>query len=155
MKAVVDASFLLTLLPGDADQSLLADAYPSLREELEFVSSALLAWETGNTIHGRRRQQFGSSTAERKALHRTLLEGIRLEPLSGPLVGRSADLAEDHGLTFYDASYLALAASMSDAVLLTQDRRLLVTARQVLPPMAALDVPGAAERFGAAGRAVD
>lgn len=149
MKGVIDASFLLTLLPGDRDRPALARAYPGIREQLELVAPSLLILESGNAIHGHRRARFGPTLAERRRLHRTLLEGIQIVPAGETLIDTCAELAEKHSLTFYDATYLALAAHTKGSFLLSQDQDLLAAARSALGAGRAFGVPEAARTFGA------
>lgn len=132
MRAVVDASFLFAAFPGEPDHELVEGAIPDLRERFRFVAPSLVVLETGNVIHGRHRRRFGASLTERRRFHRTLLAGLALEPEPERLVETAAALAEAHGLSFYDATYLALAADLGDAVLFTQDRQLLSAARSAL-----------------------
>lgn len=145
----MDASFLLALLPGEADGAVMIEAYPRLRRKLEFVAPHLALLETGNVIHGRRRSQFGASLRERRSLHRTLLEGVAfVSDEDRERLEAAAALAEEHGLSLYDALYLALAAKTPEAVLLSQDRRLLAAARAALGPARAFSAREAAAAFG-------
>ncbi len=62
-----------------------------------------------------------------EAIHRLDEFGLQTIELSRPLVLLALDVAERHGLSQYDATYLAL-AEVADAKLLTADRQLLVAA---------------------------
>lgn len=132
MKAVVDASFLLTLLPSDPKAAALQAVYPSLRRRFELAAPALLRYETGNAIHGRHRAAIGRDVRQRRRLHALLLEGIELRPLPHQRSDRIGDVAERYGLTYYDAAYLSEALRADEVVLLTEDRRLHAAATEAL-----------------------
>ena len=71
-----------------------------------------------NALRSRRSDAISLSAAAR-ALLRAHLE---LAPVEG-LTLRAAEIAVEHGLTVYDAAFVALAESL-DAELVTADRRL-------------------------------
>lgn len=128
----MDASALLDSL--DADKPEWIDGYGRLATEHELVAPSLLSYEVGNVIFGRRAKHYGRSAAERIDRFETLLLGVELhEPTTGSRAS-SADIAQRHGLTFYDASYLDLAAGISESLIVSHDAVLIAAARKALGP---------------------
>jgi predicted nucleic acid-binding protein len=82
----------------------------------------LLVTETANALCGYVRSNRLTPSQAGRALAVLLGSAVALEPLSA-LVGDALELALRHGISAYDASYLALAEG-AGAVLITADRRL-------------------------------
>lgn len=136
--AVLDASAVLdAATPGER-----FGAFTLLAERFAAVAPALLAWEIASVVHGRRRESFGKTTSRRSETIELLLAGIEMLPSDEGSRARTGALAERHGLTFYDASYLELAARDEATVLVTQDRALLAAAARVLGKGRASDLDG-------------
>ena len=147
MKAVVDASFLLTMIPGHKQAATLAGAYPDMRDRLRLIAPSLLVVETANAIHGPKRAVVGATKGVRRRLHLDLLEGIEAFDLDERLLHSSTLFAERHGLTVYDSLYLALAAKEPLTVLLTEDKALLAAARKELGEKRVFTVAAAVHAF--------
>ena len=122
--AVVDTSALLRLFIPDGPvpeglEELLDDAW---RAEATLCTPELALAEAGQAL--RRKEQSGA-LGSRKSLQ--ILEAILELPLEivghGEIVADALDLARKHGVTVYDALFLALAVRRR-AVLLTADRAL-------------------------------
>lgn len=113
------------------DEDLLEEARALLDEvearPLEVHVPALLLYEVGNILLLKSR--LGVSALEDALDH---LETIPLivAPPATPLLKRAARLGRELGLTFYDASFLALAVEI-DAPYITADRRFFDRARTV------------------------
>jgi predicted nucleic acid-binding protein len=82
----------------------------------------LLVAETANALCGYVRAGRLTPVQAARMLGVLLDSAVSLEPL-GTLVGDALDLALRHGISAYDAFYLALAEQV-DAVVVTADRRL-------------------------------
>lgn len=114
---VLDASVVLDgAAPGPR-----FDALSGLHERFACRAPALLAWEIGHVVHGRRAAAYGSMTPRRTALVEAMLEGIDLVATDASARASTARLATKHGLTFYDASYLELATREAEGALATHD----------------------------------
>lgn len=118
---ILDASSLYVLLKGRNMKSL-RDA-----ETLD-----LAFYELGNAMLKELRRKLITPESFARALNvLALLEDTIIVKRFGELDARRvSDLARSTGLTFYDASYLAL-ADMSNETLATNDRQLSEEARRV------------------------
>lgn len=123
---VVDASSLL-LSAQDEAQDPRAEAarrvLPELHGTYGVMAPALLAYEVAHVVHRRAPRAFGSGTGDRAGVVATLLTGVELHAPTPELLHRTGVLAEEHALTAYDASYLALTEREGDG-LLTDDAAL-------------------------------
>ena len=114
MRVVVDASFAIEAYL-ESDGSRLA----SMRHE-ETLSPTIYVDECRNVIITKVR----SGVVDRRAGQRALSDVLFLPDQIGAAVTELVfDLALDHGLSGYDASYLALAVERGDAVA-TLDKQL-------------------------------
>jgi predicted nucleic acid-binding protein len=115
---VPDASVILKWVldaedePGHAAASRLLKRWQ--QGELSLVVPPLWLYEVGNVLCLKRPADASEALA-------TLCDlGFGEVPLTRELIQRTVVLAQGHGLTFYDASYLAVAEE-SKAVLVTAD----------------------------------
>ena len=109
MRFVLDASVALAWVFPDESSEVANRLRKGLRTG-EAIAPPLLAYEIGNALlNAVRRGRI--SRAERKKLCGVLAAlPIEVDSLSAPRVwGATGDLAEEHGITIYDASYLELA----------------------------------------------
>jgi predicted nucleic acid-binding protein len=113
---VVDASALAAVLFNEPE----ADAVALRLAGSALAAPALIEYELGNTCWKKCRRDPGSATALRAAL--AALRGLELK-LHDVDVAATLRLAEKHGVTFYDASYLWLAQAL-EATLVSLDGRL-------------------------------
>ena len=135
---VVDASAILDAArPGPS-----FDAYSKLQGEFVLQAPALVAWEIGNVVHGRRASDHGRSPAERASALELMIAGLDLVPSDARGRRRAGEIAARRGLTFYDASYLEVAERDTTACLVTQDRALLAASKQALGDERASDLAG-------------
>ena len=123
---VLDASAILDAARPGARFDLMS----RLQERFAARAPALLAWEIGSVAHGRMSASFGRTPAMRASAVELMLAGIELVPTDEASRTRSGALAQGHGLTFYDASYVELAARDDSTCLVTQDKALLRAARR-------------------------
>jgi predicted nucleic acid-binding protein len=127
-RIVVDSSVLIKWFKT-RDEDLLAEARALLDEvetrPLDVHVPALLLYEIGNIL-------LLKSGMKPAALDEALrsLEALpfSVAPPATPLLRRAARLGRQLDLTFYDASFLALAIEL-DCPLITADRRLFERAR--------------------------
>ncbi len=134
--AVVDASALLAALePGGvaARQNLV-----TLSETHDLAAPTLLPFELGHVIHRKHPAGYGATPDERDAALAAALGAVTLVPPDEERLQAAARLVDAHRMSFYDASYLALAAADESSVLLTEDRALHQVAVRVLGPDRAL-----------------
>jgi predicted nucleic acid-binding protein len=129
-KIVVDPSVLIKWFKASGEE-LWAEAQRLLaeveRRPVEVHVPALLLYEVGNILLLKTRMGLG-------ALDRTIerLEALPLvvAPPATPLLTRAFRLGREFGLTFYDASFLALAVEL-DCPLVTADQRLFEQTRSL------------------------
>ena len=108
MPVTLDASAVAAwLLPDEA--SLAADQLyaQALQASDVFQAPALWAWETGNLLVTACRRRRITPAQASAALQLLQKARVRLEtPPDGLRMQATLSLAQAHGLTFYDASYL-------------------------------------------------
>lgn len=123
MKLVVDTSILVKWFKT-RDEDLLKEARALLDEvearPLEVHVPALLLYEVGNILLLKTR--VGPAGLD-DAIDRLETLPFTVAPPATPLLKRAARLGRELGLTFYDASFLALAVEL-DCPYVTADRRL-------------------------------
>lgn len=147
---MLDASTLVKVVLDDGPSPSVEAAqaiYPLLAER-GLQAPALLAWEVGNVVHRKYAGRIGRSFEERAALVASLLAPIELLPADEAMVRRTGQLAEEHGLTFYDAAYLEAAGRREDGLLVTEDGKLLRIAARVLGKDRAFDAVALHRRMG-------
>lgn len=136
---VVDASVLVALYVEEdasraAKDALAADA----RGDVDLHAPELLTVEVANALWSRVRRGDLDAVDAMGAIRRvTASTDIELHPLH-PLAPQALALALAHGLTSYDASYVACAVEVG-GVVLTADRRLAKVAAEQGLPVASLD----------------
>ncbi len=121
-KIVVDTSVLIKWFKT-RDEDLLKEARALLKEvetrPLEVHVPALLLYEVGNILLLKTRL---GPVALDDAIERLATLPFRVAPPAIPLLKRAARLGRELALTFYDASFLALAVEL-DCPYITADRR--------------------------------
>lgn len=140
-RIVLDSSVLIKWIK-QRDEELVAQARNLLREverlDLGVNVPALLLYEIGNIL-------LLKSRLSPRGLDEALdhLEALPLvvAPPAAPLLRRAARLGRDMGLTFYDASFLALAVELG-CPFITADGRLFERAK-ALPQVRHLSRVGA------------
>jgi predicted nucleic acid-binding protein len=113
---VVDASALAAVLFNEPD----ADAVALRLVGGVLAAPALIEYELGNTCWKKCRRDPASAAALRAALGMLRELDLKLHDVD---VAGTLRLAEQHGVTFYDASYLWLAEALG-ATLVSLDGRL-------------------------------
>jgi predicted nucleic acid-binding protein len=125
---VVDTSVLIKWIKT-RDEELRSEALDLLgviqRKPLEVTVPALLVYELGNLLLQKTRLDSNSIAA---AIDQVLHLPIAVENPEPGVLRRTARLGRELKLTFYDASFLALAEEL-DCVFVTADRRLFNAAR--------------------------
>jgi predicted nucleic acid-binding protein len=118
---VTDASVILKWVLDSDDEPGREDAVAILESfvdgNLRLAVPSLWVYEVGNILSRKR-----PATA-RDTMTALLDLGLEEVPLGSVLAGRTLELALDKGITFYDASYVAVAENR-DAGFVTADRRL-------------------------------
>ena len=121
LPVVLDASVAVAMVRGDAEAPVAAATLARFKRDRVRVFVPGHFWlEVVNTMV-RRHGEPGAATIE--AIHDLDQSGLETVDADRPLVLSTLDLAERHGLTSYDAMYLALAEAV-DGYLLTLDHRL-------------------------------
>ncbi len=122
-KIVVDTSVLIKWFKT-RDEDLVKEARHLLKEvetrPFEVHVPALLLYEVGNVLLLKTR--LGAAGLA-DTLQRLEALPFTVAPPATPLLKRAARLGRELGLTFYDASFLALAVEL-DCSFITADRRL-------------------------------
>lgn len=140
-KIVVDTSVLIKWFKAQ-DEDFLREARALLQEvedrPLEVHVPALLLYEVGNILLLKTRL---GTTGLGGAIERLAALPFTVAPPALPLLKRAARLGRDLALTFYDASFLALAVEL-DCPYITADRRLFERTR-ALPRVRHLSRVGA------------
>jgi predicted nucleic acid-binding protein len=139
-KIVVDTSVLIKWIKT-RDEELRSEALDLLgiiqHQALEVTVPALLLYELGNLLLLKTRLDSSGIAA---AIDQVLHLPIAVENPEPGVLRRTARLGRELKLTFYDASFLALAEEL-DCVFVTADRRLFKAARG-LPRVRHLSAPG-------------
>jgi predicted nucleic acid-binding protein len=140
-KIVADTSVLIKWFKT-ADEDLLREARALLAaveaRPLEVHVPALLLYEVGNVLLLKTRL---AATGLHDAMDRLETLPFVVAPPATPLLKRAARLGRELGLTFYDASFIALAVELN-CPYITADRRLYDRAR-ALPRVRYLSRVGA------------
>jgi predicted nucleic acid-binding protein len=127
-KIVVDSSVLIKWIKT-RDEDLVKEARRLLddveRRALEVHVPALLLYEVGNILLLKSR--LDPADLDEALGHLEALPFV-VAPPAAPLLKRAARLGRDLELTFYDASFVALAVEL-DCPYVTADRRLVERAR--------------------------
>lgn len=127
-KIVVDTSVLIKWIKT-RDEELRSEALELLgvvqRQALEVTVPALLLYEIGNLLLLKTRLDSSGIVA---AIEHVLRLPIAVTNPESAVLRRTARLGRELELTFYDASFLALAEEL-DCVFVTADRRLFNAAR--------------------------
>lgn len=119
-RLLVDASIAIKWALPDAVEAD-ASAARKLIGHYELSTTSLALYEIANTI-GRTHPGRAAAAIESCALVRAICGDP--EPLTADDVSTAARLAEEHGITFYDASYAAI-AQRTGWTLVSADRHLL------------------------------
>lgn len=124
-RLVIDASAMVAMVRSEPEQEALERVLEQRkRAGVTLIAPTTLWLESVNSLVRRHRW---TSAAVLEALHVIDAFGIEEAAVSRPLLFLALDLAERHGLTSYDACYLALAIA-EDAELLTLDGDLAIAA---------------------------
>lgn len=91
----------------------------------------ILAAELAQVVHVKRPLDFGRTIAERQAMLRMLLGDIEFDAVEATDLERVGAIAEDQGLSAYDAFFIECAERHA-ATLVTDDRRQLAVASRLL-----------------------
>ncbi len=122
-KVVVDSSVLIKWFKTQSE-GLIPEARALLKEvtdrPLQVHVPALLLYEVGNILLQKTRL---AAAALDTALGQLEALPFTIAPPATPLLRRAAHLGREFGLTFYDASFLALAVEL-DCPFITADQRL-------------------------------
>lgn len=146
MRAVWDTSAILEAgLPNQPDVGLLLHR---CRQADGVLAPALLASELGQMVHRKYAQAFGPSAWARAAAHELLLQQVDVVASDEAHRQLAGALADKHGLSFYDAEFIALALARR-AFLISQDNDLLDAARIELGAPNAMDLEGLRRRMAA------
>lgn len=121
---VVDTSVIFKWYRQAGDEEHVPQALAVLNDYLDgdLVVHApdLLIYELGNLLSLKR--QFASETPL-AILRKTLLLDLQIHAIDQPLAEKALAAAERYGVTFYDASFLALAGILR-CPFITSDRKL-------------------------------
>ena len=142
MSIVVDAS--VAVLPATAREDPRSGQARALLVESHdrgvLRAPAVLAWEVGNVMHRKEKGAIPGDVAARARVTSMIVGLFELVVPDSDALQRIGEIAERASLTFYDASYVELAARDDVGVLVTEDRQLLRRARDELGQDRAFDV---------------
>ena len=145
MTCVVDSSVLMRLVETDARARRVQALYAPLQDRHALQAPELVNYEILHAAH-RRQASIAPDLEGRQRIVATLLDGIEFVPAASGDRERIGALAEQYGLSAYDAAFLALAKTQPDALLATLDRRLYEAAKAELGERA-LDLEGLEEHL--------
>lgn len=124
---IVDASLLLLLELSHGDSPVERDRLRSVLVRANaihpFRAPALIAYELGNAIHRKRVRESTGTLKDRQAQVRLLLGLVQPVPPGSATLEIAGQTTEKESMSFYDASYVALALAQGERFL-TADRRL-------------------------------
>src|SRR6476469_8138653 len=124
MIQIVDASAIAALVFGEPQKSWVEE----LTDNAELLAPSLLLFELGNICWKKLRRAPEQADIILAAWNAWCASALVKAEATNPT--QTLVLAREHGLTFYDASYLWLAQSRA-AQLVSLDARLVRTARQL------------------------
>ena len=127
MPLVVDASAILPLALSDEDAAYATSVLRRLQADPQGLVPPIFLDELQNVLlYAERDGRIEPSVSE--LFVRRVLEDLPL--VTHPIANRFAvmQIARDHGLTFYDASYLSLALE-TQADIATHDKKLIAAAK--------------------------
>lgn len=127
--------------PGDAKAERARRVQLAVGKVAELRAPMILVYELGEWL---RRSENDPKAALRAA--EGLLTSVALVVPTAERFRRILTLAGAASLSFYDASYLAVAEE-DDGILVTEDQALLRAARSLVGPGRAFDIDGAFRRF--------
>ena len=122
---VVDASVILKWVLEQDEQDLqraLAIQRAGVLDKLQLLVPSLWRFEVGNTLARKLPEQAGAW------LNLCSASGLEEVPVAEAVQARTIELCRDHGVTFYDASYHALALAKS-GTFVTADERYVAKAK--------------------------
>lgn len=122
----------------DARAAAAFAALVAISERAQARAPALLAFEVAQVIHVKRPSDYGQGVADRDDMLALLLAGIEFDPVSAEGVNRAGEIARRHGISLYDATFIACAEAHA-ATLVTDDARQRATAARVLGAARAVD----------------
>jgi predicted nucleic acid-binding protein len=121
---VLDASAALSLIIPDEDSTKVESCFADLPQESSFLVPSLWWYEVANVLAVSRKRGRLEESASIHAWNVLCSLSVRTDERSGPLFGLELlELADRHGLSAYDASYLEL-AMRSGSALVTVDEKL-------------------------------
>lgn len=133
---VIDASAALALILSERGSKLVRGRLTSWQRSAVDVYVPAHFWlEVANSLI---RRHGHSTSVAFEAVHRLEGFGLLTADIDRPLVLLALDRAGQHGLSMYDAAYLALAHTL-DGRLFSADRRLLAAAGPRAIPLPAAD----------------
>jgi predicted nucleic acid-binding protein len=119
---------------GSVDAPYQAESTAILRDAPSLAALDLTLYEVANTVAFRFRQPRDAERLCRLIVR--CCEEPRLQRVEAELVGAAADIAAEHGITAYDAAYVA-AARRNNWMLVSTDIRDLVSKGLAVAPDAA------------------
>lgn len=144
--AVVDASALLRAL--DPDGETARRALVALATERQLCAPMLVVWQMGSVVHRKHPARYGATHEDRQESLSAALSAVGLIHPDDDAIRKTGDLAETHGMSFYDAAYLELALRDGSSILLTVYKELRMIGRRALGADRSLDVDEAARLEG-------
>lgn len=139
MKVALDASVLAKAVVKERDSDRALKLLEAQSEgKIELVAPALILYEVGNVL---RRHKMDAKTLRTYLTHLLSL-GIDLLDLhrEQEVLACACELSKTRNLTFYDASYLAVAKALN-IKLVTVDDELKKKAGDAIIPFEALEIP--------------
>jgi predicted nucleic acid-binding protein len=139
MKVVLDASVLAKAMVNERDSDRALKLLEAHSEgKIELVAPALILYEVGNVLRG---HKMGAKTLCTYLTHLLSL-GIELLDLhrEQEVLVCACELSKTRDITFYDASYLAVAKARN-IKLVTADEELKKKAGDAIIPFEALEIP--------------
>lgn len=127
-RAVVDASVVAALLVDDPLTTGAAAVWAELGDETDKHAPDLLLHEVANVLANRHRRGEVDEDVALAGIEAAMRLDLEIHPVP-TLAGPALALAMAHGLTAYDAAYLALSLQLG-ATLITGDQALARRARK-------------------------
>jgi predicted nucleic acid-binding protein len=107
-------------------------AFAHVQGKYDVIAPLRVVYEVGNIVHRKHPDVFGKSLEDRQQVVAEILQGVKIAAWEKESIARVGAITETHGVTYYDATFLDLALTTQNGVLVVQDGKLHEVATKAL-----------------------